>query len=121
MKLLPFDLQRALSGDKVVTRDGREVTQLHKFHAHRVTYPVVGVLDGKLISWNELGEFLSESSNENDLFMAPKTVKRWVNFYSHEKTVSFDSEESAKEVNYWHLKPIAIAVPVEFEEGYGCE
>ncbi len=116
----PFNLERALAGDKVVTRDGREVTQLTKFDCEGEC--LAGVLDLSLSTWNKNGQFWGTSEeSDDDLFMAPKTVKHWVNFYSNETVVSFDSEESAKEVNYRHLKPIAIAVPVEFEEGYGCE
>jgi hypothetical protein len=33
MKLEKFDLEKAINGAKVVTRDGREVTQLTKFES----------------------------------------------------------------------------------------
>lgn len=117
----PFNLERAVAGEKVVTRDGREVTQLTKFDAKDTTYALIGVVDASLQSWTLEGVFEKGETSNADLFIAPKTVKRWVNFYSDGTTISFDSKESAKEVNCWHSKPIAIAVPVEFEEGYGCE
>ena len=46
----PFDLEAALAGAPVITRDGRPVTQLHKFDA---TTPLclVGVVGGEVYSW----------------------------------------------------------------------
>lgn len=118
----PFDLQRALAGDKVVTRDGREVTQLTRFKCNEEC--LAGVIDGVLETWHETGKYLTNDSGcSYDLFMAPKTVKRWVNFYEtknshHANGFAFETEETAKRAVFGGA--IAIAVPVEFEEGYGC-
>lgn len=114
----PFDLQRALAGDKVVTRDGREVRQLHKFDCEGEC--LAGVLDLSLSTWNKNGQFWGTSEeSDDDLFMAPKTVKRWVNFYSEGDAFYYYSElDAIKNVG---ANATAIAVPVEFEEGYGCE
>ena len=116
----PFDLQRALAGEKVVTRDGREVTQLTKFDCEGEC--LAGVLDLNLsTTWNKNGQFWGTSEeSDDDLFMAPKTVKRWVNFYDNGAIFSCQSEKEAKQLIYGG-RAIAIAVPVEFEEGYGCE
>lgn len=115
----PFNLERALAGDKVVTRDGREVTQLTKFDCRNE--PLVGVLDGILETWLENGKFFGSGVYcDSDLFMAPKTVKRWVNFYDGH-AYHYKTKDDAIEANYGNLGAIAIAVPVEFEEGYGCE
>lgn len=119
MKLLPFDLQRALAGDKVVTRDGREVTQLHFFDLPNADYPVFGVMNNEIHSWPKNGQIRRDGIQSNgDLFMAPKTVKRWVNFYPTD-CFGYLSEEDAK--TYAYKNALAIAVPVEFEEGYGRE
>lgn len=117
MKLLPFDLQRALAGDKVVTRDGCEVTQLTRFNCAGVV--LVGVVNGYLQTWYEGGKYSGIDRDSGlDLFMPPKTVKRWVNFYQG-YSYSYNSKDEAT----WAASEtaIAIAVPVEFEEGYGCE
>lgn len=52
----PFNLEEALNGAKVVTRDGREVTQLIKFNAdeHETLY---GVANKEIISWDDKGKF----------------------------------------------------------------
>lgn len=120
----PFNLERALAGDKVVTRGGREVTFVGHFPQLTPGYRVAAIIAGDQMirQFGESGKYNMDGQEAiADLFMAPKTVKRWVNFYSDGTTISFDSKESAKEVNCWHSKPIATAVPVEFEEGYGCE
>lgn len=120
MKLLPFDLQHALAGDKVVTRDGREVTQLTKFDAENSNFCLIGVCSNEIESWDEKGRFFSgDEDYPRDLFMTPKTVKRWVNFYADGDAFYYDCEHDAIENVASHA--IAVAVPVEFEEGYGCE
>lgn len=115
----PFDLQRALAGDKVVTRDGREVTQLHFFDLPNSDYPVFGVMNNEIRSWPKNGQIRSDGVLSNgDLFMALKTVKRWVNFYQC-YSYSYNSKDEATFAA--SETAIAIAVPVEFEEGFGCE
>ena len=63
----PFNLEAALRGEKVVTRDGREVTQLVKFDV-KSRWPCCGVLDGCILVWNEAGR-VSDTESEMDLFM----------------------------------------------------
>lgn len=118
MKLLPFDLQRALAGDKVVTRDGREVTQLFMLKLER-SNELVGVVSGGAFFWSCSGCYWeSGQPSDLDLFMPPKTVKRWVNFYPGGEASVYRNEQEAK--LRAASSAIAIAVPVEFEEGYGC-
>ena len=119
MKLLPFNLQRALAGDKVVTRGGREVTQLTRFDC-KTSFTVVGVMDGAVHTWKEDGRYVEQSSRY-DLFMAPKTIKRWVNIHPSGDAKAFCDKQAALQHANWNQDLIAIAVPVEFEEGYGCE
>lgn len=118
MKQIPFDLSRALAGDKVVTGDGHEVTQLHKFDCENDC--LAGVLKNTTKTWRVNGRYTKHGETCLDLFMAPKTVKRWVNFYDNGAIFTCKSEKEAKQWVYGG-RAIAIAVPVEFEEGYGCE
>ncbi len=67
MKKLPFDLEKALAGKKVVTRDGREVTELHLFNNTKSMYQLLGCLDGMLDSWTDAG--CSGRDSTSDLFM----------------------------------------------------
>ena len=80
----PFNLEKALKGEKVVTKDGREVTQLHLFDAQKSTFPLRGVLDGQILAWKSNGIYKWNGNTENDLFMAPKKRKYWVNIYRSE-------------------------------------
>lgn len=78
-KMIPFDLERALAGDKVVTRDGREVTQLTKFDLDMNTnmFYVAAVVDGGILCrFSQYG--LCSEHNGSDLFMAPKKLSGFV-------------------------------------------
>ena len=66
----PFNLEAALRGEKVVTRDGREVTQLVKFDVEDCNRPVVGVVDDSIYKWSPKGEWsLAMELSDLDLFM----------------------------------------------------
>lgn len=74
--LKPFDLERALAGDPVVTRSGRSVTQLHLFNIE-THYPLHAVVDGVCIvlSFTKGGRHEKMADEHvHDLFMAPKKV-----------------------------------------------
>ena len=92
--LKPFDLQKALAGDMVVTRDGRIVTGFHVFNLQNNNdnnETLYGVLAGddnewEVQYWFETGKY-NRSSTESryDLFMNVDT--RWVNIYLDEDGV----------------------------------
>ena len=75
----PFDLEKALKGAPVVTRDGREATQLFLFAVGDDKYPVYGVIhdkrSGDYISYfTTQGKQYADRESNSDLFM--KTVKK---------------------------------------------
>ena len=73
--MIKFDLEKALAGEKVITRDGQEVTQLVKFDVKDVDYPLLGVLSDNINSWQCSGRYnIDESEHALDLFMAPKKL-----------------------------------------------
>jgi len=77
----PFDLARALAGDKVVARDGSEVTQLVRFndvHGHSL----VGVKNNQIYRWSDSGPYYV-SQHAFDLFMAKKTKMIKLRFYKN--------------------------------------
>jgi hypothetical protein len=87
MKLEKFDLQKALNGAKVVTRDGKELTQLHIFANVESHYPVYGCIENGIARWTTDGCFLNnDSKNENDLFIEVEIKSVWVNVYKIIKT-----------------------------------
>lgn len=76
----PFNLQQALAGKPVVTRDGRPVPRLAHFPELRL---VQVFIQGhpSVISFNEDGSYLTDSvASEHDLFMASEKKTVWVNF-----------------------------------------
>jgi hypothetical protein len=72
-----FDLEQALAGHPVVTRDGRPVTQMVKFDC-KYEYRVFGVVDGAPASWMESGQHTFYKDHPCDLFMAPVKKTGWV-------------------------------------------
>jgi hypothetical protein len=92
MKLEKFDLEKALNGAKVVTRDGREVKELTKFEGLK-NYPLVGVLDTNLHTWTTQGMFNSNHEVEciRDLFLVVEPNRVWVNIYQHDGIISIGS------------------------------
>lgn len=100
----PFDLKQALAGAKVVTRDGREVTQMVVFDLAEPTYIVHAVVAGIVKSYTKDGEFDHTSKDhDNDLFMydESKILEGWVNVYSDGfGSDVFASEKEAVEAAY---------------------
>lgn len=78
-----FNLEQALAGRPVVTRDGRSVMQLVKFDCVDDAGKVYGVVDCKVYVFTSNGEYLHDSGSCLDLFMTPE--KKWVNLYWNEE------------------------------------
>lgn len=71
--LKPFNLEAALAGEPVVTRDGREVFQVTLFECES-KYPLCAVVDGDICSFTETGgHYYNGQPSQYDLFMKPKT------------------------------------------------
>lgn len=82
MKTKPFNLEEALNGAKVVTRDGQEVKELTHFKT--VDYEVdilVGTVNGTLIQWYKDGGYNRDSISPKDLLLAFEPQSIWVNVY----------------------------------------
>ena len=79
----PFDLEKALAGARVVTRSGKEVTQLRKFETES-EYCLVAVVDGRIKSFTIQGVFNCGANAEYDLFMAPEKREYWCNVYKYD-------------------------------------
>ena len=77
----PFDLERALAGDPVVTRDGEPVTQLTQFIGLDSEEALFGVQDKKVRRWFLDGKYIADDYSRLDLFMAPVKREGWVNIY----------------------------------------
>ncbi len=72
----PFNLEAALAGEPVETRDGRKVTEIHHFKTHRGGGPVLAVVDGVFQSYRVDGQW-GTFPGYNDLVMASKKHQVW--------------------------------------------
>lgn len=75
----PFNLERALAGDPVVTRDGIPVTDIQYLEgigSH--PYKVFADIDGEIQTFTETGAFVLGAESPLDLFMAPVKVEKWI-------------------------------------------
>lgn len=96
MNYLPFDLETALKNpERVVTLDGRKVTELHHFKS-KETLPLVIIIDGLECSYNLDGSFNSVAPHSMDLFLLPEVKKVWVNVYETEKSIWVGGEFPTK-------------------------
>jgi hypothetical protein len=80
-----FNIEEALAGHPVQTRDGRPVTQLTNFSVTS-DYSLVGVIEGEFYKWMCDGSYGGYSSSsyvesERDLFMAPIIRTGWIARY----------------------------------------
>lgn len=117
-ELIPFDLDRALAGDKVITHDGREVSQLTLFCTKEGAYSLCAVIDGRIYNFTRDGKYGGEC--KYDLFMAPKTRVMYVNAWMSNgelEASAYNTIEEAKAattpLNYY----IWIAQEITFKEG----
>lgn len=78
----PFNLELALAGHPVCTRDGRKVLQLFYFDKANINdQKLCAYIDNdSSTKWfDEDGSWISlNTPSEYDLFMAPKTKKLWI-------------------------------------------
>ncbi len=100
-KLKPFNLEEALAGEKVVTRDGRNVIEVVKLSKAVGSQPVIAVKeDGSWTSYTSDGYLCTGGIlSDNDLFMAPTKKQGWVNIYkqvgnTYVATVYLSEEEA---------------------------
>lgn len=84
MEKIPFNLEKALAGEAVVTRDGQRVVEIFKFKKpDRNKYQIVAMIeDDYIISTDYLGRYhTGEGESGNDLFIVPKTKTYYANVY----------------------------------------
>lgn len=107
-----FNLEAALKGE-AVCRNGIVVRVLYSPEKeHAPIMSVAEVEGGYLAMHHENGEHLSDY--RLDLYMAPKKVVRWLNFYEHGVAYYYSTKEEAESMST--SDAIAVAVRVEWEE-----
>lgn len=111
-----FDLERALAGDKVVTRDGREVTQLALMD-DAAEMCVAGVVSREIETFTEDGCNSGLGIGHKDLFMAPKKLSGFVNIDTDGFVdLHLTKDDADASENNDRIACIDLS---QFEEGYG--
>jgi hypothetical protein len=116
MNLKPFNLDRALAGDPVVTREGKPVTDLVRQLSVHDEFKLCGVLSGARTTWKENGGWHAVTESPHDLFMSPRKVVRWVNFRISGDAYWYNSKDRAEAEAVITSGILSAAVPVEVEE-----
>lgn len=120
----PFDLQKALAGEPVITRKGRKVVRIAHFPEAHEMHRVVALVEGDLIpiTHDEGGRNLSYNSTLHDLFMAPKKVTVWVVALSGDESHGtrcggyfYDTKEEAIDMTNTKSPDYIGVFPVEIE------
>lgn len=100
MEKITFNLVRALAGDKVITRNGLSVTELHVFETRECEFKLCAIVNGDPLFFKVDGSYGGVYPHSFDLFMAPRTVTKWVNVYRNnidgEKLSLHETEDEAK-------------------------
>ena len=122
----PFNLEQALAGKPVITRDGTPVTEIYHFKTTTEKQPVVGIIGGSVCSFTETGHFYPDKEySKNDLLMEVEKKTVWINLYQYNENNkvkvgtlnTYNSKESAEEniatsrsVKYLGTFPIEVEV-----------
>ena len=92
----PFNIERALAGDPVVTRCGDPVFDLSRPPNATGRYVLVGVHNGYIETWTLDGRYNSAGNETRlDLFMATKKKEVWA------RAIRFTSEPDQIAVRWW--------------------
>ena len=87
-----FNLEEALAGKPVVTRNGKKVTELHLFKS-TTGKPVIAIVEGLVAGYTILGKDDDARDSIWDLFMAPQKKSIWVNVYDKKDTLSISKSK----------------------------
>lgn len=109
----PFNLEAALAGDPVITRDGRDV----KIAGYNLDAPyrnqIVGWVGNEVYCWNFIGRYQGYET-DTDIFMKPKKQIVWINLYPR-SCYRYNSEKEA-DINAGTTRIGNKAYPIEIDE-----
>lgn len=92
----PFNLERAVAGDPLMTRDGRKVIDFHYFEKNSMKHPFYFHCENEeyfLQAADIHGKIFFERESPYDLFMAPKVHTYWISIFKNEYGKLFASPE----------------------------
>ncbi|MHB9161363.1 MAG: hypothetical protein ACYC6W_10860 [Nitrosotalea sp.] len=123
----PFNLERALAGDKVITKNGHIVLELIlQFKLIEPYINLIGTINGYVYTWNKEGKiYVDGTSNPFDLFMSSTKKKLYIAIHKNKETnnhhlifkgKSYESKEELEEVlSYYIGSENFIIVETEIE------
>ena len=119
-KMIKFDLEKALAGEKVMTRDGRPITQLVEFKTYSGSVLYGFDCDNDHVEqWLINGDY-HDTKGEcgGDLFMAPKKLSGYIAIFHNGQTSGVcRTEERARGA---YAKSVTEVIDLsQFEEGHG--
>lgn len=122
----PFNLQDALAGKPVVTRNGQEVKDIRYLPSldHSGLCPIMGTVNGQFFRWtNTVPTASDERGSGLDLFMRGEKKIMWGNVYRHTYTDHFKTgilyatqTEAIKWIAPSNRETFVATIKVEWEE-----
>lgn len=112
----PFNLQEALEGKPLVTRDGKKVLDFHYFECSNLTsdYPIIAFIEGQIYlnSYTNNGLSVRHRVSDTDLFMyeAPEEKAYMVAVYEIHDTGEMNLVNSL-ESTFKQGQTIEITIP----------
>jgi hypothetical protein len=98
--MIEFNLKKALAGEPVFTRDGRQVTEFHYFESATSEWVLFAVVKGEVTAYTKNGKYSNTHKSPKDLMMKAPIIETWINVYHLGNNIylgmQFDSEEEAK-------------------------
>jgi hypothetical protein len=116
-----FDLEKALAGEKVVTHDGQEVTQVVLFKPVKGgCESICALIDGCIRAFYEDGNYnIKGDKSDMDLFMAPKKLSGFINYYV-DFAPSYHRTRQLADMEFNTAKARTACIDLsQFEEGHG--
>jgi hypothetical protein len=103
------------------TREGKDVTQLHKFEC-KSEYPIHGVCEGDVESWEKNGTYGGHSDNPQDLFIVwdeeQLILEGWLNVYGNGNANYHPTKEDAEnDASTGRIACIPVKIPYTKGEG----
>ena len=99
----PFNLEAALAGEPVETRDGRKVTEIYHLKTCRERFTVVAVVDGDKYTYDTDGVWLYTDTDKHNLVMASKKRQVWHCVYKYKGDTRTSATYSTKEACLHHI------------------
>lgn len=115
--LQPFDLEKALAGHPVVTRDGRNIRLLITEIDKEIDWPVIFAIEGERCARSTSidGLVATDTEHSYDLFMAPRMRTVYINQWTCGGIAVYDTAQKA--ILQARTSPASlIAHPVEIPD-----